>query len=226
LGYTVGGNRTGVGSRTGRSAFAQQQVEELVVPLIPIVVERTGRGERSYDIYSRLLKERIIFIGGDPIEDHTANVVIAQMLHLLSDNKNQDISLYINSPGGLVTSGLAIYDTMRFLECDVATYCMGQAASMAAVLLAAGTKGKRHILPHARVMIHQPWGGASGTAADIEIEAEEILKLKGTLNRILADCTGQTEDRIAEDSDRNKYMSAEEAKAYGLVDEVILPPGS
>ena len=190
--------------------------------LIPIVVEKTGRGERSYDIYSRLLKDRIIFIG-EPIDDHVSNLVIAQLLFLQSDNKTQDISLYINSPGGMVTSGLAIYDTMKFVECDVATYCMGQAASMAAVLLAAGAKGKRHILPHARVMIHQPWGGAQGTAAEIEIEAEEILNLRQTLNQILADCTGKDITTVADDSDRNYYMSADTAREYGLVDEVVVP---
>lgn len=189
--------------------------------MIPFVVEKTGRGERSYDIYSRLLKDRIIFLGGEAITDHVANVVIAQMLFLQSDNKAQDINLYINSPGGSVTAGLAILDTMNFVECDVATYCMGQAASMGAVLLAAGTKEKRFILPNARVMIHQPWGGARGTAADIEIEAEEILNLRRTLNQILAANTGKDEETIARDVDRNYYMSANAAKDYGLVDQVV-----
>ncbi|MHC4248965.1 MAG: ATP-dependent Clp endopeptidase proteolytic subunit ClpP [Planctomycetota bacterium] len=190
--------------------------------LVPIVVEKTGRGERSYDIYSRLLKDRIVFIG-EPIDDHMASLVMAQMLFLQLDNKEQDISLYINSPGGVISAGLAIYDTMQYLTNDVATYCIGQAASMGAVLLAAGTKGKRYCLPHARVMIHQPWGGAQGTASDINIHAEEILRMKKLLNGILADHSGKPVEEVEQDSDRDKFMSAEEAKAYGLVDEVLVP---
>jgi len=190
--------------------------------LVPIVVEKTGRGERSYDIYSRLLKDRIVFVG-EPIDDHIASLVMAQMLFLQLENKEQDISLYINSPGGVISAGLAIYDTMQYLTNDVATYCIGQAASMGAVLLAAGTKGKRYCLPHARVMIHQPWGGAQGTASDINIHAEEILRMKKMLNGILAKHSGRTEQEVAKDSDRDKFMSAEEAKDYGLVDEVLVP---
>jgi len=191
--------------------------------LIPFVIEKTGQGERSWDIYSRLLKERIIFIG-DEISDMAANVIVAQLLYLQFENKNQDISLYINSPGGSVTAGLAIYDTMQFVTCNIATYCLGQAASMGAVLLAAGTKGKRYALPHARIMIHQPWGGTRGTTADIEIQAGEIKRLKGVLNRVLAHHTGNTVEKIERDSDRDFFMSGEEAKAYGLVDEVIISP--
>jgi ATP-dependent Clp protease protease subunit len=196
---------------------------EVVNTLVPIVIEKTGQGERSWDIYSRLLKERIIFIG-DEIDDQSANVAIAQLLFLQFENKNQDISIYINSPGGSVTAGLAIYDTMQFVTCDIATYCLGQAASMGAVLLAAGTKGKRYALPHARIMIHQPWGGARGTSADIEIQASEIKRLKGMLNKILGHHTGHAVEKIERESDRDFYMSAAEAKAYSLVDEVILPP--
>jgi ATP-dependent Clp protease, protease subunit len=191
--------------------------------LIPFVIEKTGQGERSWDIYSRLLKERIIFIG-DEVSDMSANVIVAQLLYLQFENKNQDISLYINSPGGSVTAGLAIYDTMQFVTCNIATYCLGQAASMGAVLLAAGTKGKRYALPHARIMIHQPWGGTRGTTADIEIQAGEIKRLKGVLNRVLAHHTGNTVEKIERDSDRDFFMSGEEAKAYGLVDEVIISP--
>ncbi len=196
---------------------------EVVNTLVPIVIEKTGQGERSWDIYSRLLKERIIFIG-DEIDDQSANVAIAQLLFLQFENKNQDISIYINSPGGSVTAGLAIYDTMQFVTCDIATYCLGQAASMGAVLLAAGTKGKRYALPNARIMIHQPWGGARGTSADIEIQAGEIKRLKGMLNKILGHHTGHAVEKIERESDRDFYMSAAEAKAYSLVDEVILPP--
>jgi ATP-dependent Clp protease protease subunit len=188
--------------------------------LIPMVIEKTGRGERAYDIYSRLLEDRIVFIG-TAIDDNVANVVIAQLLFLQKENKHQDINLYINSPGGLVTAGLAIYDTMQFVQCDVATYCIGQAASMGAVLLAAGTKGKRFALPHSRIMIHQPWGGARGTAADIEIHAEEILKLKKTLTTILSRHTGRDEAEVERDTDRDKFMDAKQAKDYGLVDEVV-----
>ena len=190
--------------------------------LIPMVLEQTARGERSYDIYSRLLKDRIVFIG-EPIDDHVASLVMAQMLFLQLENKEQDISLYINSPGGVISAGLAIYDTMQYLSNNVATYCIGQAASMGAVLLAAGKKGKRYCLPHARVMIHQPWGGTQGTASDINIQAEEILRMKKMLNEILARHSGRSAEDVAKDSDRDKFMSAEEAKAYGLVDEVLMP---
>ena len=188
--------------------------------LIPIVVEQTGRGERSYDIYSRLLKERIVFIGSE-ITDDLANVVVAQLLFLQSEDATKDVSVYINSPGGSVTAGLAIYDTMQFLKCDVVTYCIGQAASMGAVLLTAGTKGKRHALPGARIMIHQPWGGAQGTASDIHIQAQEILRLKDYLNGILAKHTGKSVKEVAKDTDRDFFMSAQEAVAYGLVDDVL-----
>ena len=192
--------------------------------VIPFVIEKTGQGERSWDIYSRLLKERIIFLG-DEVDDHSANVVIAQLLYLQFEKKSQDISIYINSPGGSVTAGLAIYDTMQFVSCDIATYCLGQAASMGAVLLAAGTKGKRYALPHARIMIHQPWGGTYGTTADVEIQAGEIHRLHQVINRVLSHHSGQPLDKIARDSDRDFFMSAEEARDYGLVDEVIaLPP--
>lgn len=188
--------------------------------LVPMVIEQTGRGERAYDIYSRLLKDRIVFIG-TPIDDTVANLIIAQILFLHMEEPEKDISVYVHSPGGSVTAGLAIYDTMQFVKCDVSTYCLGQAASMGALLLAAGTKGKRYVLPHARVMIHQPWGGAQGTASDIHIQATEILKLKGQLNLILAKHTGQSLERIERDTDRDYFMSAEESKAYGIVDEVI-----
>jgi ATP-dependent Clp protease protease subunit len=188
--------------------------------LVPMVIERTGRGERAYDIYSRLLKDRIVFIG-DEINDLTASLVIAQMLFLQLENKDQDISVYINSPGGSITAGLAIYDTMQFVSNDVSTYCIGQAASMGAVLLSAGAKGKRFILPNSRVMIHQPWGGFQGTASDISIHAEEILKLKKKLNEILAGHSGQPLEKVEKDTDRDRFMSAEEAKAYGLVDEIL-----
>jgi ATP-dependent Clp protease protease subunit len=188
--------------------------------IIPYVIEKTGRGERAYDIYSRLLEDRIVFIG-DLITDQMANSVIAQLLFLQKENKAQDINLYVNSPGGSVTAGLAIYDTMQFVHPDVATYCIGQASSMAAVLLCAGAKGKRFALPHARVMMHQPWGGVRGTAADISIHAEEILKAKSALNRILAKHTGQSLERVEKDTDRDFFLSADEAKAYGLVDDVV-----
>jgi ATP-dependent Clp protease protease subunit len=190
------------------------------VTLIPLVVEKTGRGERSYDIYSRLLKERIIFVG-DPISDEIANVIMAQLLFLQFENKSQDINLYINSPGGSISAGMAIYDTMRFVKCDIATYCIGQAASMSALLLAAGTPGKRYALPHSRVMIHQPWGGAQGTVADVVIQAEEIQRNKQTIHEVLAAHTGQSVERIARDADRDFYMDADTAKEYGLVDEVV-----
>ena len=188
--------------------------------LIPMVVEQTGRGERGYDIYSRLLVDRIIFLG-TPVDDMVANVVIAQFLFLQMNDPKKDIHLYIHSPGGSVTAGLAIYDTMQFLKCDVNTYCIGQAASMGAVLLGAGTKGKRYALPNARIMIHQPWGGVQGQATDISIQAKEILRLKDRLNEILAHHCGQSIESIARDTDRDRFMSADEAKAYGLVDEVV-----
>ena len=187
---------------------------------IPNVIEKTGRGERVFDIYSRLLEDRIVFIG-TPIDDGVANVVIAQLLFLQKENKNQDINLFLNTPGGSVTAGLAIYDTMQFVQCPIATYCIGQAASMGAVLLAAGSKGKRHALPHSRIMIHQPWGGVGGTALDISIQADEILRLKQTLNEILASHSGKTADEVAKDSDRDFFMGSDEAKAYGLIDEIV-----
>jgi ATP-dependent Clp protease protease subunit len=189
--------------------------------LVPIVVEQTGRGERTWDIYSRLLVDRIIFIG-TPIDDNVSNIIIAQLLFLQMSDAKKDIHLYINSPGGSVTSGLAIYDTMQYLTCDVNTYCVGQAASMAAVLLAAGTKGKRYALPNARIMIHQPWGGVQGQASDISIQAKEILRLKDRLNEILAKHTGKTFDDIGKDTDRDNFMSSDEAKKYGLVDQVVV----
>ena len=188
--------------------------------LIPIVVEQTGRGERAYDIYSRLLQDRIIFIG-TAITDEVSNVIIAQLLFLQAQDATKEISVYINSPGGSVTAGLAIYDTMQFISCDVATYCVGQAASMGAVLLAAGSKGKRFSLPNARIMIHQPWGGAEGKASDISIAAKEILRLKDRLNDILAKHTGKSFDTLSADTERDYFMSADEAKAYGLVDDVL-----
>jgi ATP-dependent Clp protease protease subunit len=187
---------------------------------VPIVLENTGRGERSMDIYSRLLKDRIIFIGS-PIDDGVANVVIAQMLFLQMEDPKKDIHLYINSPGGVVTGGMAIYDTMNFLQCDVVTYCIGMAASMSTVLLAAGTKGKRHALPNSRVMIHQPSGGAGGQAADIAIQAREIIRWRKTLNETIAKHTGKSVEQVEIDSDRDYYLSAEEAKAYGIVDHVV-----
>ena len=189
--------------------------------LVPIVVEQTGRGERAYDIYSRLLQDRIVFIGTG-ITDEVSNLIIAQLLFLQAQDATKEISVYINSPGGSVTAGLAIYDTMQFITCDVATYCVGQAASMGAVLLAAGRKGKRYSLPNARIMIHQPWGGAEGKASDISIAAKEILRLKDRLNEILAFHTGKSADVLANDTERDYFMSAEEAKVYGLVDEVLV----
>lgn len=187
---------------------------------VPFIIENTGRGERSMDIFSRLLKDRIIFIG-TPIDDGVANLVIAQLLFLQMEDAKKDIQLYINSPGGVVTGGMAIYDTMNFLQCDVVTYCIGQAASMATVLLGAGAKGKRFALPNSRVMIHQPTGGAGGQTADIAIAAREILRWRRTLNEALAKHTGKTAEQIDKDSDRDYYMSAEEAKAYGIVDHVM-----
>ena len=188
--------------------------------LVPMVVEQTGRGERSYDIYSRLLKERIIFLGTE-IDDTVANLVIAQLLFLQSEDPEKDISLYINSPGGIVTAGLAIYDTMQFLKCDITTYCVGQAASMGAVLLAAGTSGKRYALPNARIMIHQPLGGAQGQASDINIQAQEIMRIKQILNGILAKHSGRNIDDLEKDTDRDNFMSAIQAAEYGLIDEVV-----
>jgi ATP-dependent Clp protease protease subunit len=188
--------------------------------LVPMVVEQTGRGERGYDIYSRLLKDRIVFIG-TPIDDNVANLIIAQMLYLQSEDPAKDINLYVNSPGGSVTAGLAIYDTMQFVKCDVTTYCVGQAASMGAVLLAAGTKGKRFALPNARIMIHQPWGGAQGQASDISIQAKEILRMRDRLNEILSLHTGKPIENIAKDTDRDFFMSAAEGRDYGLVDDVV-----
>ncbi len=188
--------------------------------LVPIVVEQTSRGERSYDIYSRLLKDRIVFIGSG-IDDDIANLVIAQLLFLEAEDPDKDINLYINSPGGLVTAGMAIYDTMQFIKPDVSTVCIGQAASMAAVLLTAGAAGKRTALPNARILIHQPMGGTRGQATDIKIQAEEILRLREELNRILAKHTGQPIDKIALDTERDYFMSAEQAKAYGIIDRVV-----
>ncbi|WP_048810160.1 ATP-dependent Clp endopeptidase proteolytic subunit ClpP [Candidatus Methylacidiphilum infernorum] len=192
----------------------------IISQVIPMVVEQTGRGERGYDIFSRLLKDRIVFIG-TPIDDNMANLVIAQLLFLQMEDPKKDINLYIHSPGGYVTAGMAIYDTMQFLSCDVNTYCIGQAASMAAVLLAAGTKGKRFALPNARIMIHQPLGGAQGQASDISIQAQEILRTKRLLNEILSYHTKQPLERIEKDTDRDFFMSAEDAKAYGIIDEVV-----
>ncbi len=188
--------------------------------LVPMVIEQTPRGERSYDIYSRLLKERVIFIVGQ-IEDHMANLVVAQLLFLESENPDKDISVYINSPGGSVTAGLAIYDTMQFIKPDISTLCIGQAASMGAVLLAAGAKGKRFSLPHSRVMIHQPLGGYQGQASDIEIHAKEILKIREQLNQLLADHTGQSIETIDNDTERDNFMGSEQAVEYGLIDEVL-----
>jgi ATP-dependent Clp protease, protease subunit len=188
--------------------------------LVPIVVEQTARGERSYDIYSRLLKDRVVFIVG-PIDDYMANVVVAQLLFLESENPDKDVHLYINSPGGIVTAGMSIYDTMQFIKPDVSTICLGQAASMGSVLLAGGTKGKRYVLPHSRVMIHQPLGGFQGQASDIEIHAREILKIRARLNEILAKHTGQSVERVERDSDRDNFMEAQAAVDYGIVDTVL-----
>ncbi len=188
--------------------------------LIPMVVEKTGNGERAYDIYSRLLKDRIVFVGGE-VEDGMANAIVAQLLFLQAADPEKEISMYINSPGGSVTAGLAILDTMRMIKCPVATYCVGQAASMGAILLAAGEKGRRHALPHSRIMIHQPWGGAQGKASDIEITAREIMRLKDILNGILAESSGKMLDDVARDTDRDYFMSAEDAKNWGIVDKVL-----
>jgi ATP-dependent Clp protease protease subunit len=188
----------------------------------PLIIERTGRGERQYDIWSRLIEDRIIFLG-TPINDTVANFLIGQLLYLMKSDRNRDVHLYINSPGGSISAGLAIYDTMQYVSCPIETVCIGSAASMAAILLAAGSPGKRYALPNARIMIHQPWGGVEGTAADIEIQAEEILENREILNRILAAHTGRTVDQIEVDTDRDKYLSAEQAREYGLLDEVMAP---
>ena len=190
--------------------------------LIPMVVEQTSRGERSYDIYSRLLQDRIVLLGGE-VNDESANLIVAQLLFLQAQDAKKEISMYINSPGGSVTAGLAIYDTMQFISCPVATYCIGQAASMGAVLLTAGAKGKRFALPNARIMIHQPWGGVEGKASDIEITAREILRLKEKLNEILAAHSGKTMEEVVHDTDRDHFMSADEACKWGLIDKVVLP---
>jgi ATP-dependent Clp protease protease subunit len=195
-------------------------MQETANMLVPMVIEQTGRGERSYDIYSRLLKERIIFLGTG-IDDTVANLIIAQLLFLQSEDPDKDISLYINSPGGVVTAGLAIYDTMQFLSCDITTYCVGQAASMGAVLLAAGASGKRYALPNARIMIHQPLGGAQGQATDIQIQAQEIMRIKQILNGILASHSKKKIEDLERDTDRDNFMSAEQAASYGLIDEVV-----
>lgn len=189
--------------------------------LVPMVVEKSSHGERAYDIYSRLLKDRIIFLG-TAIDDHVANLIIAQLLFLQSEDKDKDISIYVNSPGGSVTAGLAIYDTIQYIKPHVSTICIGQAASMGAVLLAAGTKGKRYALPNSRIMIHQPWGGVQGTASDISIQATEILRMKDELNKILAKHSGQQLEKVKKDTDRDYFMSGQEAKDYGLVDDVIV----
>jgi len=189
--------------------------------LVPMVVEQTGRGERAYDIFSRLLKERIVFLGS-PVDDTTASLVIAQLLHLESEDPDKDIHLYINSPGGAVYAGLAIYDTMQYIRPDIHTICVGLSASIAAILLAGGTKGKRTALPNSRIMIHQPWGGVQGTATDISIQAEEILKIKKRINEILAGHCGKTLEQIEKDTDRDNYMTSEEAKTYGLIDNILI----
>ena len=199
-------------------------MEEILNQFVPIVIEQTGRGERAYDIYSKHLKDRIIMLG-TPIDDHVANLIVAQLLFLEAEEPEKDIYLYINSPGGVVTAGLAIYDTMQYIKPDVVTICMGQAASMGAVLLAAGAKGKRFALPHSRIMIHQPLGGFQGQATDIEIHAKEILRLKKTLNEILSKHTGQSLRKIEKDTERDYFMSAEEAMKYGLIDKVLTRRG-
>lgn len=200
---------------------SENSIQTQALGLVPMVVETTGRGERAFDIYSRLLKERVVFMVGQ-VEDQMANLIVAQMLYLESENPEKDISLYINSPGGVVTSGLAIYDTMQFVRPSVSTVCIGQAASMGAVILAGGAEGKRHALPHSRVMIHQPLGGSQGQAADIEIHTKEILGTRDRLNRILSSHTGQAIEKIKEDTDRDNFMNAEEAQEYGIVDSVLL----
>ena len=206
---------TNLESRAGQMSAANTMAQ-----LVPMVVEQSARGERAYDIYSRLLKERVIFVVG-PVEDHMSNLIVAQLLFLESENPDKDIALYINSPGGVVTAGLAIYDTMQFIKCDVSTICIGQAASMGALLLAGGAAGKRYCLPHSRMMIHQPLGGFQGQATDIDIHAREILSTRERLNQILAKHTGQSLERIAQDTDRDNFMSGETAVAYGLIDKVL-----
>jgi ATP-dependent Clp protease, protease subunit len=203
-------------------AMPRQPYHRPELSLTPYVIEDTGRGERSMDIYSRLLKDRIIFIGTE-ITDHVANVVVAQLLFLKMEDPKKDVHIYINSLGGYITSGLAIFDTMQYLGCNINTYCIGQASSVGALLLTAGTKGKRFALPNSRMMIHQPYGGVGGTSADVALQAKEILELKKLLNQIMADCTGQSLERIAIDSERDFYMGPQEAKEYGLIDEVIIP---
>ena len=205
-------------NRSGAEARTDQRFYNYIVPT---VIEQTNRGERAFDIYSRLLKDRIVFLG-TPIDDTVANLIMAQLLHLESEGADKDINLYINSPGGEITGLFAIYDTMQFIKPEIATYCMGQAASAAAVLLAAGTKGKRHSLPHARILIHQPYSGAGGQASDIEIQAKEITRMRELLEHVLAHHTGQTMEKIRKDTDRDFIMNADEAKDYGIVDEVIL----
>ncbi len=199
----------------------QPTMNELVNALVPIVIEQTAKGERSFDIYSRLLKERVIFLTGQ-VEDHMANLIVAQLLFLESENPEKDIYIYINSPGGSVTAGLAIYDTMRYIKCDIATVCVGQAASMGAFLLSGGTKGKRYVLPNARVMIHQPLGGFQGQATDFEIHAKEILTIKEKLNRLMAEHTGKTYEDVVRDTERDNFLSAQQAVDYGLVDQILL----
>jgi ATP-dependent Clp protease protease subunit len=208
----------------GGRATRVTAMNERALNLVPIVVEQTARGERAYDIYSRLLKERVVFVVG-PVDDYMANIVVAQMLFLESENPDKDISLYINSPGGVVTAGLAIYDTMQFVKPDVSTICIGQAASMGAVLLAGGTKGKRFALPHARMMIHQPLGGFQGQAADMEIHAREMLYTRDRLNKILAKHTGQSVEQIKKDTDRDNFMSSDDAVGYGLIDRILANRG-
>lgn len=200
--------------------YQKKQIEDIIMAIVPVVIEQTGRGERSYDIFSRLLKERIIFIG-TPIDDHEANLIIAQMLFLASEDPKKDISLYINSPGGSLTAGLAVYDTMRHIPCDVTTLCIGQAYSMSAILLAGGAKGKRHALPHSRLMLHQPWGGVGGQASDIEIHAREIMSWRTRLNNILVEDTNQTLERIEMVTERDYFLSAKEAIEFGLIDALL-----
>jgi ATP-dependent Clp protease protease subunit len=209
-----------MGNQMTDSIHRKSAIDTDMLGMVPVVIEQSGRGERAYDIYSRLLKERVIFLVG-PVNDHTANLVVAQLLFLESENPEKDISLYINSPGGSVSAGLAIYDTMQFIKPDVSTLCTGLAASMGAFLLAAGAKGKRFSLPNSRIMIHQPLGGASGQASDIEIQAREILYLRERLNTILSEKTGQNMDQIARDTDRDNFMSAEQAVEYGMIDKVL-----
>ena len=205
--------------------MTKQNVQEPMMNLVPMVVEQTARGERAYDIYSRLLKERVIFVVG-PVEDHMANLVVAQILFLESENPDKDISIYINSPGGSVTAGMAVYDTMQFAKPDISTLCVGQAASMGAVLLAGGAKGKHYALPHSRMMIHQPLGGFQGQASDFDIHAREILNIREKLNRVLAKHTGQDIETIANDTERDNFMSSEEAQKYGLIDKVLTTRGA